>query len=150
MSFSRQSPGLVGSLFVSACCLGAGPILAALAATLGFSAFHSILNIYVFAPLMTLSVLWTAWNLGVQGRALTGAAHRYRPFWVGLVGGSLAWVGVLLPHVVMGTRTAGTALIIIGMPLLIGASVWSVIDQRRRSSKTGAARSIRTPDVHRS
>ncbi len=131
MSFSRQSPGLIGSLFVSACCLGAGPILAALAAVLGFSAFHSILNVYLLGPLMAISVLWIVGNLALQGRVLTGAAHGYRPFWIGLVGGSLAWVGVLLPHVVMGTRAAGTALIVIGMPLLIGASVWSVIDQRR-------------------
>ena len=131
MSFGRQSFGLVGSLFVSACCLGAGPILAALAATLGFSAFHSILNIYVLGPLMTISVLWMAWNLGIQGRALAGAAQRYPAFWAGLAGGVLAWLGVVLPHVIKGTRHPGTALIIIGMMLLIGASVWSLIDQRR-------------------
>ena len=99
MSFGRQSFGLVGSLFVSACCLGAGPILAALAAAFGFSAFHSVLNIYVLAPLMTVSVLWMVWNLGIQGRAVAGAVSRYAPFWIGLAGGALAWVGVILPHV---------------------------------------------------
>ncbi|WP_111747165.1 hypothetical protein [Salinisphaera orenii] len=139
MSFGRQSFGLVGSLFVSACCLGAGPILAALAAALGFSAFHSVLNIYVLGPLMTVSVLWMVWNLGIQGRALAGAVARYAPFWMGLVGGALAWMGVILPHVLMGTRPAGTALIIVGMALLVGASVWSLIDQRRRYSKANSS-----------
>jgi len=136
MSFSRQSVGLVGSLFVSACCLGAGPILAASAAALGFSAFHSILNIYVLAPLMTLSVLWIVWNLGLQGRTLAGNAWSYLPFWSGLIGGALAWFGVVLPHMVTGTRSPGTVLIIVGMLVLIGASVWSLIDQRRRALDT--------------
>jgi len=132
MSFSRQSAGLAGSLFVSACCLGGGPILAALAAALGFSAFHSILNIYVLGPLMTFSVLWIVWNLRTQGRALVGSAWTYRPFWSGLIGGALAWLGVILPHVIMGTRSTGTILIIVGMAVLSGASVWSLVDQRRR------------------
>ncbi|GHE03954.1 hypothetical protein U879_21215 [Defluviimonas sp. 20V17] len=132
MTPKRQSVGLAGSLFVSACCLGAGPILAGLAAALGFSAFHSILNVYVLLPLMTVSVLWVVWNLRIQGNALAGSALRYPPFWSGLIGGSVAWVGVLLPHVVAGTKHVGTDLIIVGMALFIGASLWSVIDQRRR------------------
>jgi len=82
---------------------------------------------------MTLSVLWIVWNLRTQGRALAGSAWAYLPFWSGLAGGALAWVGVLLPHMVTGTRRAGTALIIVGMVALIGALVWSLIDQRRRS-----------------
>lgn len=56
--YGCQSFGLIGSLFVSTCCLGAGPILAAMSTTLGFSAFRSILNIYVLGPAMTISVLW--------------------------------------------------------------------------------------------
>ncbi|MDA3889750.1 MAG: hypothetical protein PF443_13350 [Allgaiera sp.] len=140
MTSKRQSFGLVGSLFVSACCLGAGPVLAALAATLGFSAFHSLLNVFVLLPLMTISVLWVVWNPRIQGRALAGSAARYPAFWSGLIGGALAWVGVLLPHVVAGSKEAGTALIIIGMTFLIGASVWSLIDQRRRLD--GPARSV--------
>lgn len=132
MNPRRQFFGLAGSLFVSACCLGAGPILAALAATIGFSAFHSFLNIYVLAPLMTVSVMWLVWNLRIQGRALAGSAKGYPAFWTGLSGGALAWVGVILPHVVTGTRHSGTALIIVGMTLLVGSSTWSLIDQRPR------------------
>jgi len=139
MILKRQSFGLAGSLFVSACCLGAGPILAGLAAALGFSAFGSILNIYVFASLMAVSVLWVVWNLRIQGNALAGSALRYPPFWSGLIGGSVAWIGVLLPHVVAGTKHVWAVLIVVGMALFIGASIWSVIDQRRRP--TGSARS---------
>lgn len=131
MGLGRQSPGLIGSLFVSACCLGGGPILAATAAALGFGAMHSILNIYVLGPLMSASVLWLVWNLQRQGRALAGAAHRYPAFWAGLAGGLLAWVGVILPHAVAGTRHAGTILIIAGMAALLAATVWSLVDQRR-------------------
>lgn len=138
MSFSRQSAGLVGSLFVSACCLGAGPVLAALAAALGFSAFHSILNIYVLGPLMTLSVLWIVWNLGLRGRTLAGSAWTYLPFWSGLIGGALAWVGVVLPHIVTSTRSTGTVLIIVGMVVLVGSSVWSLIHPRCRALDTPA------------
>ncbi len=134
--FSRQSWGLGGSLFVSACCLGAFfgavPIIIALAATVGLGAIRHVFSIYVLGPLMTLSVAWIAWNLAVQGRALTGAAHRYVVFWVGLGGGVLAWVGVILPKVVHGTNRLGTIFIIIGMLLLIAASVKALLDQRQR------------------
>jgi len=131
MGFGRQSPGLIGSLFVSACCLGGGPILAATAAALGFGAMHSILNIYVLGPLMTISVLWLVWNLQRQGRVLAGAARDYPAFWAGLAGGLLAWVGVILPHVAAGSRHAGMMLIIAGTVVLIAASAWSLVDQRR-------------------
>lgn len=130
--FSRQSLGLVGTLFVSACCLGAAPIIAATAAIVGLGAIRHVFNIYALAPLMTLSVAWIAWNRAVQGRALTGAARRYAVFWVGLSGGVLAWVGVILPHVVHATRHTGTALIIVGMVVLIGASIKGLLDQRQR------------------
>ncbi|WP_111748538.1 hypothetical protein [Salinisphaera orenii] len=147
MSFQRQSAGLVGSLFVSACCLGAGPILAALAAALGFSAFSSILNIYVLGPLMTLSVLWIVWNLHTQGHALRGAARRYAPFWVGLLGGGVAWVGVLLPPLVAGARSLGMALIIAGMAVLVAASIWSLVDQRKaRPKRVSPSGGVAEPD----
>lgn len=132
MTAKRQTIGLVGSVFVSACCLGGGPILAASAAALGFSAFHSVLNIYVLGPLMTISVLWIVWNLRIQGRVVVGAARRYTPFWIGLVGGSAAWMGVVLPHVIHGTRHAGTVLIILGMIAMLAASFSSLQDQRQR------------------
>lgn len=132
--FSRQSLGLIGTLFVSVCCLGAAPIIAATAATVGLGAIRHVFNIYVLGPLMTLSVVWIGWNLAVQGRALAGAARRYVVFWVGLAGGVLAWLGVILPHAVHGTGRLGTALIIIGMVVLIGASIKALMDQRRRAA----------------
>lgn len=131
MNLARQSWGLLGSLFVSTCCLGGGPVLAGTAAAFGFGAFHDVLNIYVLGPLMTLSVLWITWNLRIQGRALAGQARHYAPFWFGLTGGVLAWAGVVLPHVVSGTHPLGTALIVIGMIPLGAATVWGLIDQRR-------------------
>lgn len=131
---SRQSLGLVGTLFVSACCLGAAPIIAATAATVGLGAVQHVFNIYVLGPLMTLSVVWIGWNLAVQGRALAGAARHYIMFWIGLAGGVIAWVGVILPPVVHGTRHLGTVLIIVGMVVLIGASVKALLDQRRRAA----------------
>ncbi len=130
--FSRQSWGLGGALFGSVCCIGAAPIIAALATTVGLGAFRHAFSIYVLGPLMTLSVAWVVWNLAVQGRALAGAARRYIVFWVGLGGGVLAWVGMILPMVVHGTGRLGTALIIVGMLVLIGASVKALLDQRQR------------------
>lgn len=142
---SRQSLGLVGTLFVSACCLGVAPIIAATAATVGLGAVRHVFNIYVLGPLMTLSVVWIGWNLAVQGRALTGTARRYAVFWVGLVGGAIAWIGVILPHVVHGTRHVGAALIVAGMLVLVGASIKGLLDQRRhkRVQPVASNRSVR-------
>lgn len=131
---SRQSLGLVGTLFVSACCLGAVPIIAATAAAVGLGAIRHVFNIYVLGPLMTLSVVWIGWNLAIQGRAIAGAARHYAVFWVGLAGGVIAWIGVILPHVLQGTDHLGTLLIIVGMVILIGASVKALLDQRRRAA----------------
>ena len=133
--FSRQSFGLVGTLFVSACCLGAAPIIAATAATVGLGAIRHLFNIYVLGPLMTLSVLWIGWNLAIQGRALKGAARRYAVFWIGAGGGCIAWTGVLLPHVVHGTRETGTVFILVGLPVIIAASVKGLWDQRRATAQ---------------
>ena len=134
---SRQSLGLAGTLFVSACCLGAAPIIAATAAVVGVGAIRRTFNIYVLAPLMALSVIWIGWNLAIQGRALTGAARHYGAFWIGVSGGVVAWLGVVLPHVVAGARHAGSVLIIVGMLVLVGASVKGVIDQRVQTHRAG-------------
>lgn len=130
---SRQSFGLIGTLFVSACCLGAAPIIAATAATVGLGAIRHIFNIYVLGPLMTLSVLWIAWNLARQGKLLVGAARRYAVFWVGLAGGILAWLGIVLPA--LGLRHGGVALILVGLSAIIGASVKGLWDQRRATAR---------------
>lgn len=132
MIFLRQSAGLVGSLFVSTCCLGGGPILAALATSLGFSAFHSILNIYVLGPLMTASILWIILNIYNQGQKLIGNAWTYIPFWSGVIGGALAWLGIILPYLVVNMHIFKTVLIIIGMALLFASSIWNLIDQHHQ------------------
>lgn len=59
-------------------------------------------------------------------------------FWAGLAVGTLAWAGVLLPHLAAGTRHAGTGMIFIGMLLLVGANVWSLIDQRQYKARRQA------------
>ncbi|GBE10186.1 hypothetical protein BMS3Bbin12_02221 [bacterium BMS3Bbin12] len=130
--FTRQSFGFLGSFFVSACCLGAAPVIAATAATVGLGAVRHVFNIYVLGPLMTLSVGWIVWNLRIQGRALAGRAHRYPPFWIGLAGGITAWVGVVLPHVVHGTKSLGSSMIYIGMAVLVVGSIKGLFDQYRR------------------
>ncbi|HEX8726491.1 MAG TPA: hypothetical protein VF737_13970 [Gemmatimonadaceae bacterium] len=129
-ALGRQSVGLIGTLFVSACCLGAAPIVIAAASVVGLGAVRHAMNVYVLGPLMTLSVLWIGWNLAVQGRALAGRASRYAVFWAGIVGGTLAWAGVLLPHIVRGTGRPADVLIVVGMVTLIGASLKGVMGQR--------------------
>lgn len=132
---SRQAVGVFGALFVSACCLGAAPLIVSAAAVVGLGAVRHVFNIFVLGPLMTLSVGWIAWNLARQARVLGIAARRYPPFWGGLLGGLLVWAGVVLPHVVGGTRDSGTALIIGGLPLLIAASAKALWDQRRATTQ---------------
>lgn len=136
MSLKRQSWGLIGSLFVSSCCLGAGPIIAATAASIGFGALKSVFNIFVLAPLMVLSVGWVSWNIARQAAGLGVPAHRYAPFWLALGGGLIATIGVLLPHLIHGTRIIGTALIIVGMIVLLTGSIAGIVDQRRRVAAT--------------
>ena len=127
--FARQSLGFLGTLFVSACCLGAAPLIAATASIVGLGAVRHVFNIYALGPLMTLSVAWIVWNLRIQGRALAGQARRYPPFWIGLVGGIVAWMGVVLPHIVHGTKALGSPMIYIGMAILIVGSIKGLLDQ---------------------
>lgn len=136
-SLSRQSLGIAGALFVSACCLGAAPIIAAAAATIGLGAVRHVFNIYVLGPLMTISVAWIGWNLARQGKVVAGAARRYAVFWIGLLGGVLAWIGVILPHVMHGTGAIGTVFIIAGTLVLVGASVKGLLDQWRWKKRIG-------------
>jgi hypothetical protein len=135
MNFHRQSWGLAGSLFVSVCCLGAGPIIAAAVTALGLSLLKPVFSIYVLGPLMIASVAWVVWNLTIQARALGHAFQEYLPFWLTLGGGALAVVGVFLPHLVHGTGAFGYVLIVIGMAALLTGSVLGLLDQRKEESK---------------
>lgn len=136
---SHQVVGLAGTLFVSTCCLGAAPLIVSAAAVVGLGSVRHVFNIYVLGPLMTLSVAWIAWNLARQARVLGMAPGRYPPFWGGLLGGLLSWVGVFLPHVIHGTRGIGTALIVAGVPLIIAASAKGLWDQSRATAQPGKA-----------
>jgi len=137
----RQAAGLAGALFVSTCCLGAAPLIVSAASVVGLGAVRHLFNIYVLGPLMTLSVAWIAWNLARQARTLDVAPVRHLPFWIGVLGGLLGWAGVLLPHVVGGTRAAGTTLILAGLPLIVAATLKGVRDQRR--ARADAERALR-------
>lgn len=138
MSIKRQSWGLIGSLFVSSCCLGAGPIIAAAAASVGLGALKSVFNIFVLAPLMVLSVAWVSWNMARQAKGLTVPVRQYGPFWLAVGGGTTATIGVVLPHVIHGTGIAGTTLIVVGMIVLLMGSVAGIADQRRRTRHVAA------------
>lgn len=127
----RQAIGVFAALFVSSCCLGAAPLIVSAAAVVGLGAVRHVFNIYVLGPVMTLSVAWIAWNMARQARVLAVAARYYPPFWGGVLGGLLSWTGVVLPHVVGGAREIGTALILLGLPLIVAASAKGLWDQRR-------------------
>ena len=132
MKPGNQIWGLVGSLFVSACCLGAAPIIVATAAALGVGALKSVFNVYVLGPLMIVSVAWVVWNMKIQAVALGLRPTAYVPFGLTLGGGIAASIGVLLPNFVAGTGPIGMALVVIGMLTLLAGSIRSLIDQRRR------------------
>ena len=136
---TRHTAGLLGAVFVSTCCLGAAPLIVSAAAVVGLGSVRHVFNIYVLGPLMTLSVAWIAWNLARQARALNVAARRYLPFWGGFLGGLLGWAGVVLPHLISGTREAGMALILAGLPLIVSASAKGLWDQRRAAAQTTPA-----------
>jgi hypothetical protein len=131
MKSGNQIWGLVGSLFVSACCLGAAPIIVATATALGVGALKSVLSVYVLGPLMIASVGWVVWNMKIQAEALGVLPMAYVPFWLALGGGIVACIGVLLPNFSTGTGSIGMALIVIGMLTLLAGSTRSLIDQRR-------------------
>lgn len=131
MKSGNQIWGLVGSLFVSACCLGAAPIIVATATALGVGALESVFSVYVLGPLMIVSVGWVVWNMKIQAAALGILPTAYVPFWLALGGGIVACIGVLLPNFSTGTGSLGMVLIVFGMLTLLGGSTRSLIDQRR-------------------
>ena len=123
--------GFAGSLFVTVCCLGAGPIIAATATALGLSLLKPVFSIYVLGPLMIASVAWVVWNLVIQARALGRVLEGYLPFWLATGGGVIAIVGVFLPPLIHGTRGLSSVLIVIGMAALVAGSVLGLSDQRK-------------------
>lgn len=114
----KQLGSLLGALFAAACCLGLPLLLSALsAAGLGFLIHDEIL-----IPLLLAFVglnLWLLW------RATGGHADR-RPFWLGVIGGLLAVVGLYIQAL------AAT----LGLLLLVAASGWDFFNGRRARTCT--------------
>ena len=126
----RILPGWIGTLFVSACCLGAGPLLASTAAAMGAAWLASVFNIYVLGPLVVVSVVWTSANTWRWARVVHGAAARAPSFWLTTLGGVVVVAGVFLPPLVHA-RQAGVTAIYLGLVVMIAGTVWSLLDQRR-------------------
>lgn len=123
-------PGWAGTLFVSACCLGVGPLLASAAVASGAGFLAPIFSIYVLGPLVILSVAWTIFNAQRWARGARGAARVSLAFWLTLVGGIAIVIGVFLPPVA-GARAAGTAAIYIGLVAMLAGTIWNALDRRR-------------------
>lgn len=124
-----QTPGWIGTLFVSACCLGAGPLLASAAVASGAGFLASIFNIFVLGPLVIVSVAWTIFNAQRWARASRGAARFSAAFWLTAAGGIFVVAGVFLPPLA-GARTAAGAAIYIGLSAMLAGTIWNAVDRR--------------------
>jgi len=133
--FKRMIPGWAGTLFVSACCLGAGPFLASAAAATGAAWLASLFNIYVLGPLVIVSVAWTSVNAWRWAQILHGTARRSPAFWLTVLGGLAVVLGVFLPPLA-GVGRAGAAGIYLGLATLVAGTAWSLVDQRRVTGQT--------------
>ncbi len=112
----KQISGSIGSIFASICCLGFAPALAALsAAGLGF-----IINDAVLIPLLALFLGLALW--GIKGSQKKHG--KTAPFYVGAVGAIAAVVGILIFMPVH----------IIGLIILVGASIWDIVLLRKHSA----------------
>jgi hypothetical protein len=92
MKSGNQIWGLAGSLFVSACCLGAAPIVVATATALGVGSLKSVFDVYTLGALMVASVGWVVWNMKIQAEALGLPPTAYAPFGLTLGGGIAAFI----------------------------------------------------------
>jgi mercuric ion transport protein len=114
----KQLGSLLGVLFAAACCLGLPLLLSALSvAGLGF-----LIHDVVLIPLM---VAFVALNLWLLWRATGHHANR-RPFWLGVIGGVLAVVGLYI-HPLVAT---------LGLLGLVAADGWDFANGRRARTCT--------------
>ena len=111
----KQITGSLGSIFASLCCLGVGPVLAALSAMgLGF-----VINDAILIPLLAIFLLIAVW--GLKGsRAWHGVNG---PFYLGTVGAVAAFVGIL---VFMPVH-------IIGLVAVVAAAIWDIVLLRKHA-----------------
>lgn len=135
-AIKKLIPGWAGTLFVSACCLGAGPLLASAAIASGAGFLAPIFSIYVLGPLVIVSVAWTIINSWRWSRALTGAPNHHPPLWFSVAGGLLVVVGVFLPPLT-GARTVATVAIYLGIAGMILGAILNLVEQRQRARGVG-------------
>lgn len=111
--------GPVGSIVAALCCLGAAPLLAALAATgLGF-----LVNDLVLVPILAVFLGFTIWGLRRDAPRHDRAGPE-----------RLAWLAALAT---VGGLWAHGAVVGLGLALLIGASVWNWRLVRSRRAGAG-------------
>ena len=109
----KQITGSLGAVFASLCCLGVGPVLAALTAMgLGF-----IINDAILIPLLAIFLLIAVW--GLKGSRTRHGVNG--PFYLGSIGAVAAFVGIL---VFMPVH-------IIGLAIVIAAAVWDIVILRK-------------------
>ncbi|MGH7556222.1 MAG: MerC family mercury resistance protein [Gemmatimonadota bacterium] len=110
--------GPLGSIVTALCCLGAAPVVGALAALgLGF-----LLRDAILIPLLALFLAVTAWSLRGDRRR-HGRAGPER----------LAWIAALLA---LGGLWISGAVVGVGLVSLVAASVWNwMIVRRARAAR---------------
>lgn len=115
----QQIASLFGTGFAAACCLGVTAALSALTAIGAGFLINDAVLIPAFLALVGLS-LWLLYR--------SARAHRnLRPFWLGLAGGIVAFVGLWLAPVV----------VIAGLGACVAASLWDFFGARRRLAAGG-------------
>jgi mercuric ion transport protein len=112
----KQLASTLGAAFAAACCLGVAAVLSALTAIgAGF-----LINDAVLIPLYVLLLALSLWLLYRSARAYGGLA----PFWLGLTGALVAFVGLWI-HAV---------LVYAGLLAIVAANVGDFVRRRRRAA----------------
>jgi mercuric ion transport protein len=113
----QQLASLFGTGFAAACCLGVTAALSALTAIGAGFLINDAVLIPAFVALVGLS-LWLLYR--------SARAHRsLRPFWLGLAGAVVAFVGLWLAPVV----------VFAGLAACVAASVWDFLAARRAPAR---------------
>jgi len=115
----KQCASVAGAGFAGACCLGVTAALSALSAIGAGFLINDAFLIPLYLVLLGLSV----WLLYSSTRSHNNLA----PFWAGLAGALVAFVGLwILP-----------ALVYAGLAVLISGSVWDFRNGRRAPARPG-------------
>ena len=115
-TFHAEKWGPLGSLFAAACCLGGGPLLAALSVVgLGF-----LVTDFIFVPLLGMFLAITLWSLHRERRR---HAHP-GPLTLAVFGAVLTLGGIWTSWV----------MVLLGVVLLLTGSFWNILLVRRRAN----------------